>query len=112
MLKKLPAHPGVILRDDFLIPTGMSATDLALALNVPPAHVNAILKGKQSITAETALRLSRYFGTTPKFWMTLQVSYELGLARRRRGHAVMREVQPRAWLKWSLTTARSQRILT
>ncbi len=109
MPRKPAAHPGTILRDVFLAPIGMSPNELAAALHLSPRHVDAILKGNDAVTAETALRLSRYFGTTPKFWMTLQAAYELGLARQRLGLTVVREVQPRTYLKWSLNTTGSAR---
>jgi len=90
-----PIHPGEILREEFLAPLGMSAHELALALRVPATRINDIVNEKRGITADTALRLSRYFGTTAKFWMNLQASYELEVAEDQLGKAVMREVLPR-----------------
>ena len=90
-----PIHPGEILREEFLTPLGMSAHQLALALRVPATRINDIVNQKRGITADTALRLSRYFGTTSRFWMNMQASYELEVAEDQRGMVVMREVLPR-----------------
>jgi addiction module HigA family antidote len=91
-----PIHPGEILREEFLNPLEMSAHELALALRLPASRINEIVNEKRGITAGTALRLSRYFGTTPKFWLNLQASYELEIAQDRIGAAVEREVLPRS----------------
>jgi len=91
-----PIHPGEILREEFLVPLGMSAHQLALALRVPATRINDIVNERRGITADTALRLSRYFGTTPKFWLNLQASYELEVAEDQLGKAVVREVLPRS----------------
>jgi addiction module HigA family antidote len=90
-----PIHPGEILREEFLVPLGMSSHELSLALRVPATRINDIVNEKRGITADTALRLSRYFGTTAKFWLNLQASYELEVAEDQLGKAVMREVLPR-----------------
>jgi addiction module HigA family antidote len=90
-----PIHPGEILREEFLSPLGMSANQLALALRVPATRINDIVNEKRGITADTALRLSRYFGTTPRFWMNMQASWELEVAEDHLGKAVKREVLPR-----------------
>ena len=90
-----PIHPGEILREEFLVPLGMSAHKLALALRVPAARINDIVNEKRGITADTALRLSRYFGTTSRFWMNMQASYELEVAEDQLNKVVMREVLPR-----------------
>jgi len=90
-----PIHPGEILREEFLAPLGMTAHELALALRVPATRINEIVNEKRGITADTAMRLSRYFGTTAKFWLNMQVSYELEVAEDRLGKAVVREVLPR-----------------
>lgn len=76
-----PITPGEILREDFMDPLGLSAAALARALGVPANRITALLKGERGVTADTALRLSRYFGTTPEFWMRLQSEYELRRAR-------------------------------
>jgi antitoxin HigA-1 len=78
----VPIHPGEFLREDFLVPLGLSANALALALRVPVTRISEILRERRGITADTALRLARYFGTTPDFWMTMQMSYDLALASR------------------------------
>ena len=90
-----PIHPGEILREEFLSPLGMSAHQLALALRVPATRINDIVNENRGITADTALRLSRYFGTTSRFWMNLQASWKLEVAEDQLGSAVRREVLPR-----------------
>jgi len=90
-----PIHPGEILREEFLSPLGMSANELALALRVPATRINDIVNEKRGITADTALRLSRYFGTTPKFWTNMQASWELEVAEEQLGSVVRRDVLPR-----------------
>jgi len=74
-------HPGELLRAEFLVPHGLTANALAVALHVPPNRITAILKGQRGITADTALRLARFFGTTPDFWINLQKDYELRIAK-------------------------------
>ena len=91
-----PIHPGEILREEFLTPLGMSAHELAMALRVPATRINDIVKEKRGITAATALRLSRYFGTTSRFWMNMQASWELEVAEDRFGKLVERDVLPRS----------------
>jgi addiction module HigA family antidote len=91
-----PIHPGEILREEFLVPLGMSANELALALRVPATRINDIVNQKRGITADTALRLGRYFGTTSRFWMNMQASYELEVAEDRLGDLLQREVLPRS----------------
>ena len=90
-----PIHPGEILREEFLAPLGMSSHELALALRVPATRMNDIVKEKRGITADTALRLSRYFRTTSRFWMNMQASWELEVAEDQLGEALSREVLPR-----------------
>ena len=75
-----PIHPGEILREEFLSPLGMSAHQLAMALRVPATRINDIVNEKRGITADTALRLSRYFGTTSRFWMNMQARFDLETA--------------------------------
>jgi addiction module HigA family antidote len=89
-----PIHPGETLREDLLKPLGLSANRLAMELQVPVTRVNDIVRGKRSITADTALRLARYFGTTPQFWMNLQANYELELAQDARGDEIADRVRP------------------
>ncbi|MBI5388464.1 MAG: HigA family addiction module antidote protein [Verrucomicrobia bacterium] len=79
--KKLPpVHPGEILLHDFMEPLGLTQTTLAKAIGVTPIRINHIVRGQRSITADTALRLSRYFGTRPAWWLDLQSHYDLGMA--------------------------------
>jgi addiction module HigA family antidote len=82
-------------REEFLSPLGLSAHQLALALRVPATRIKDIVKEKRGITADTALRLSRYFGTTPRFWMNMQASWELEVAEDQLGNVLQREVLPR-----------------
>jgi len=78
-----PIHPGETLREDFLKPLGMTVHRMAMELSVPATPVNDIVRGKRAITADTALRLARYFGTTPQFWMSLQANYAWNWLRTR-----------------------------
>ena len=78
--KGAPIHPGELLREDFLVPLGLSANALALALRVPVTRISEIVRERRGITADTALRLARYFGTTPDFWMKMQMTYDLAIA--------------------------------
>jgi addiction module HigA family antidote len=80
--KTAAVHPGELLREDFLAPMGLSANALALALRVPVTRISEIVRERRGITADTALRLARYFGTSPDFWMKMQMSYDLALAYR------------------------------
>ena len=93
--KMRPIHPGEILREEFLLPLGMSAHALALELKVPAPRVNDIVRERRAVTPDTALRLARYFGTTAQFWLNLQTSYELKVAERELGAKIEREVQTR-----------------
>jgi addiction module HigA family antidote len=79
-----PVHPGEILREEFLRPLDMSANALAQAIGVPANRISAILSGERGVTADTALRLARAFGTNPEFWLNLQQAYELRLAEQDR----------------------------
>ena len=89
-------HPGEVLLEEFLVPMGLSQNRIARAIGVPPRRINEIVHGKRSITADTALRLARYFGTCEQFWMGLQADYDLEEARRRLGRRLDREVRPHA----------------
>jgi addiction module HigA family antidote len=90
-----PVHPGDVLRADFLGAMGMTAHALALALRVPANRVTAILARERAVTADTALRLARHFGTSAGFWLNLQKSYELEVAERTAGARIRAEVLPR-----------------
>ena len=90
-----PVHPGEILREEFMLPLELSSHALARAIGVTPARVNDIANEKRGITADTALRLGRYFGTTPDIWINLQKRFELETARRELGKT-LDQIQPRA----------------
>lgn len=90
-----PVHPGEVLREAYLVPLQMSGKELASALLVSSEQVNRIAREKLGISPVMSLRLSRYFGTTPEFWLNLQMMYELQTARRVSGESINREVQPR-----------------
>ena len=94
MAKKLmdPIHPGEILMEEFLEPLGISQYRLAKDISVPPRRINEIVHGKRSITADTALRLARFFGTTERFWLNLQVRYDLEVERDRLVDVLERDV--------------------
>ena len=92
--KKLsPIHPGEVLLEEFLKPLGMSQSRLALDIGVHPRRINEIVLRKRSVTADTALRLARYFGTSPQFWLGLQVDYDLDIAEDALGDRLEREVR-------------------
>lgn len=95
--KKLldPIHPGEILREEFMKPLGISINRLARDIAVPPARISAIVNGKRAITADTALRLAKYFGVSSELWLGLQTDYELRMARRRVGPEIERRVHAR-----------------
>jgi len=97
MPKRLAAiHPGEILREDVLAPLSMSVNQLAKALAVDAARLNEIVRGRRGITADTALRLARYLGTTPEFWLNLQTHYELRVAQQAKLADIERAVRPRS----------------
>ncbi len=91
--KRKPVHPGKILQEEFLEPLGLSQNKLALALRVPARRINEIVLGKRRITADTALRLGRYFGMSARFWMNLQARYDLDTAEDALGDRIEHEVQ-------------------
>jgi addiction module HigA family antidote len=93
---RVTAHPGEILNEEFLKPLRMSVNALAIALRVPATRIGAIVKGERSVTADTALRLARFYGTSPEFWMNLQAMHDLTKARMESGEAIARDVRPRA----------------
>jgi addiction module HigA family antidote len=94
-----PIHPGEILQEEFMKPRGLSQNALARALNVPPRRINEIVLEKRGITADTALRLARYFGTSAEMWAGLQADYDLRLARYEKARTIEREVEPLAALR-------------
>lgn len=87
-------HPGETIREDFLTPLGMSVNRLALELRVPATRMAEIVNGRRGITADTALRLARYFNTTPKFWLNLQASYDLAITAASKAHEIEQTVRP------------------
>jgi addiction module HigA family antidote len=87
-----PVHPGEILLEEFLKPMNLSQNQIALALRVPARRINEIVHGKRRITADTALRLARYFGMSPRFWLGLQMDYDLDVAEDEIGDRLSQEV--------------------
>lgn len=95
--KKLqPVHPGEVLLEEFLEPMGLSQYRLAKDISVPPRRINEIVHGDRSVTADTALRLGRYFGVSERFWLNLQAAYDLDVERDRLGDRLEAEVLQRA----------------
>jgi addiction module HigA family antidote len=92
--KLRPVHPGEVLMEEFLKPLGLSQSRLALDIGVHPRRINEIVQRKRSITADTALRLARYFGTSPQFWLGLQADYDLDVAADALGDRLERDVKP------------------
>jgi antitoxin HigA-1 len=90
--KLIPVHPGEVLLEEFLKPMGISQNHLALKIGVPARRINEIALGKRRITADTALRLAKFFGNTAKFWLGLQTDYDLDVASDALGDALEREV--------------------
>ncbi len=89
-----PLHPGEMLREEFMKPLGLSANALALALRVPVTRISEIVNERRSVTADTALRLARYFRMSPGFWLRLQTQYDLEVAEDESAATIRREVQP------------------
>lgn len=97
MSEKLnPVHPGEVLLDEFLKPMSLNQNRLAIDIGVDARRINEIVLGVRSVTADTALRLSRYFGVSPQFWLGLQAEYDLDVASDRLGKRLEREVRPRS----------------
>jgi addiction module HigA family antidote len=94
MPRKLPAvHPGEVLLEEFLKPMDISQYQLAKDISVPPRRINEIVLGKRAVTADTALRLARYLGTSERFWLNLQARYDLEVEKDRLGRRLTREVR-------------------
>jgi antitoxin HigA-1 len=94
MPKKIkPIHPGEILQEEFLVPLNITQYRLAKDISVPPRRINEIVHGIRTITTDTALRLARYFATSPEFWLNLQTRYNLDTESARIGHQIKREVE-------------------
>lgn len=94
--KIIPVHPGEVLLEEFLRPMGISQYRLAKDISVPPRRINEVVHGKRAISADTALRLSRYFGLSERFWMNLQAHYDLEVEKDRLGPRLAKEVRVRA----------------
>lgn len=94
--KLKPIHPGEILLEEFLKPMSLSQNRLALSIGVPARRINEVVLGKRRITADTALRLARYFGNSPQFWLGLQMDYDLDVAEDALSDRIEREVRPHA----------------
>ena len=90
-----PVHPGEILREDLLKPLGISINRLGRDLRVPVTRISEIVNGRRGVTADTALRLARYFGTTPELWMNIQTAYDLDSTQRASADRIARDVNPR-----------------
>jgi addiction module HigA family antidote len=93
---RVTSHPGEILSEEFLKPLNMSVNALAMSLRVPATRIGAIVKGQRSVTADTALRLARFFGSSAEFWMNLQTMHDLTKAQKQTGPSIVRDVRPRA----------------
>ncbi len=93
---RVTTHPGEMLSEEFLKPLGLSVNALAMALRVPATRIGAIVKGERSVTADTALRLARFLGTSPEFWVNLQAMHDLTKARLESGETIEKDVHPRA----------------
>jgi addiction module HigA family antidote len=101
MSKKLkPVHPGEILREEYLKPYGLSMNKLAMDIRVPTTRIGEIVNERRGITSDTALRLARYFNTSPQFWMNLQVKYDLDVAEDKQQADIIRDIRP---LKMAVT---------
>ena len=94
--KLSPIHPGEVLLEEFILPMNLSQNRLAIDIGVDARRINEIVLGKRAVTADTALRLSRFFGNSPQFWMGLQTQYDLDVAEDQLGKRLDREVRPYA----------------
>jgi antitoxin HigA-1 len=93
---RIRTHPGEVLREEYMKPLGLSANALARALRVPPNRITGIIAREKprSVTSDTALRLARFFRTTPGFWLNLQLAHDLSITQAEVGHAIERDIQP------------------
>jgi addiction module HigA family antidote len=91
-----PVHPGEILREDFLVPLGLSANALAKALNVPAPRINDVVRERRGVSADTAMRLARHFGGDARSWLNLQTAYDLRVAEIANAKRIEKEVMPKA----------------
>ena len=90
----LTTHPGAILREDFLVPLGMSAHQLGMRARMPATRIGEILHERRSVSPDTALRLARFFGTSAEYWLNLQAAYDLSRTRCESGSSILREIEP------------------
>lgn len=93
---RITTHPGEVLKEEFLLPLGISANQLAMQTRMPATRIGDIIHGRRGVTADTALRLSRFFGTSAEFWLNLQSAYDISRARMELGEQVERDVTPMA----------------
>ena len=107
MARLRPVHPGDVLKTDFLEPLGMSAYRLAREIRVTPVRINDIVRRKRAVSADTALRLAAYFGTSPQFWLNLQANHDLEVAGRRASRAIA-AIRPRSSTAVSARNPRSR----
>lgn len=91
-----PIHPGEILREEFMLPLGLSANALAIALRVPAPRINDIVRERRAVSADTALRLARYFGTSAEFWLGLQSDFDMKIAQAEVGARIEQDIAPMA----------------
>ena len=89
-----PIHPGEILLEEFMVPLGLSANTLAKELEVPVTRISEVIRGRRGVTADTALRLARFFGTSPDLWLGLQAEYDLRVTEKNVGRAIQRRIGP------------------
>lgn len=92
-----PVHPGEVLREDFLLPSGMTCNALSKALNVPAPRINDIVRERRGVSADTALRLARYYGGDARSWLNLQAAYDLRVAEIAKSKEISRQVKPSAF---------------
>ena len=93
-IQRVTTHPGEMLLEEFMVPLSLSQNRLASDLHVPPGRINQIINGKRTITSDTALRLAKYFGNSPEFWMNLQTMHDLSKTRVQHGKQIEQEVRP------------------
>jgi addiction module HigA family antidote len=95
-MTRIRSHPGEVLLEEFLKPLGMSKRALSAALQVPANRISEIVRGRRDVSADTAIRLARYFGTSPEFWLNLQIGHDLSKVAAEHGREIARQVKPRA----------------
>ena len=93
---RIHTHPGEVLREEYMIPLGLSANALSREIDVPPNRITSIVAEERAVTPDTALRLACYFDTTPQFWLNLQMAHDLSVAQFEQGAAIRHRVRPRA----------------